>query len=211
MSRGVSKKSQQNSQAISQEPCRGRGRPRCDEAHQKILQAAYDLVLEVGFNDLTIEGVAAKACVGKPTIYRRWATKARLVMDAFLANTCQELTFSETASAREAIAQQMYQLVELMNSPRGQIIATIIGGGQTDTELLTAYRENWLQPRRQLAKQVINKGIEVGELRNNIDVDVVIDALYSSIFYRLLLKHAPLTEEFVDTLVDVMMQGLANS
>ncbi|MGJ5675242.1 MAG: TetR/AcrR family transcriptional regulator [Nostochopsis sp.] len=209
MSRGVSKKSQENSQPESQAACRGRGRPRCDEAHQKILQAAYDLVVEVGFNDLTIEGVAAKAGVGKPTIYRRWTTKARLVMDAFLAKTNEKLTFPETGSVREAIALQMYQLVDLMNSPRGQIIATIIGGGQTDTELLAAYRENWLLPRRELAKQVIIEGIEAGELRDDIDVEVVIDVLYSSIFYRLLLKHAPLTREFVDALVAAMIEGLA--
>ncbi len=78
MSTGKMKKSQTPTK-------QGRGRPRCEEAHKKILKAAYELLDEVGFMDLTIEGVAARAEVGKPTIYRRWKTKAQLAMDAFLS------------------------------------------------------------------------------------------------------------------------------
>ena len=103
----------------------------------------------------------------------------------------------------------MKQLVAVMTSSRGQMIAMLIGGGQTDSELIEAFRENWLMPRRNHGGQVFKRGIERGELRADVDLDVMIDALYSPLFYRLLLKHAPLTEAFVDSLVDVVMQGLA--
>lgn len=192
------------------ENCTGKapGRPRCSEAHQKILTAAYEMLLEVGFNDLTIEGIAARAGVGKPTIYRRWSSKARLVMDAFLDLTTSELSFPDTGSVKEDIRLQMKKLVSVMNSPRGQVIATIIGGGQMDAELMAAFRENWLLARRAECKKAWQRGVERGELRSDVDVEVAIDALYSPLFYRLLLKHAALDEEFVDELIDVVMPGL---
>jgi AcrR family transcriptional regulator len=200
MSRGIRKK-------VS--AARSPGRPRSDEAHQRILEAAYELMNQIGFSDLTIEAIAARAEVGKPTIYRRWSSKAHLVMDAFLAAINPELTFPDSGSVQEAIRLQMQQLVKVLLSPPGQIIAMLIGGGQTDTELIEAFRENWLMPRRKAASEVFKKGVELGELRSDVDVEVAIDALYSPLFYRLLLRHAPLTQDFVDELVDVVMKGLA--
>jgi Tetracyclin repressor-like, C-terminal domain len=89
------------------------------------------------------------------------------------------------------------------------MIALLIGGGQTDPELIAAFRENWLLPRRNAATEVIQKGMAEGELRADIAVGVVIDALYSPLFYRLPLKHKPLTLDFVDELVDVVMKGMS--
>ncbi len=186
----------------------GRGRPRCEEAHKKILKAAYELLDEVGFMDLTIEGVAARAGVGKPTIYRRWKTKAQLAMDAFLSAVTPEIAFPDTGSVESDFREQMYKIVKLMNSSRGDILASVIGCGQMDDELIGAFRENWLLPRREDAKRIFQRGVERGELRNDVDAEVAIDALYSPLFYRLLLKHLPLTENFVDELVDVVIKGL---
>ena len=186
----------------------GRGRPRSPETRAKILKAAYEMLNEVGFMDLTIEGVAARSGVGKPTIYRRWKTKSALAMDAFLEAVNPELAFPDTGSAQDDFREQMQKIVKLMNSPRGEVLASVIGCGQAEEELISAFRENWLIPRRKDAKKIFQRGVERGELRSNVDVEVAIDALYSPLFYRLLLKHQPLTEKFVDQLVDVVMKGL---
>jgi AcrR family transcriptional regulator len=186
----------------------GRGRPRSPETREKILKAAYEMLDEVGFMDLTIEGVAARAEVGKPTIYRRWKTKAALAMDAFLKQITPEIFFPDTGSAIEDFREQMYKLVKLMNSRKGEVLATVIGSGQVDGELMAAFRDNWLKPRRDDAKKILQTGVERGELRKDIDAEVAIDALYSPLFYRLLLKHQPLTEEFVDELLDLVIDGL---
>ena len=186
-----------------------RGRPRSPETRAKILKAAYEMLNEVGFMDLTIEGVAARAKVGKPTIYRRWKTKAALAMDAFLEAVNPELAFPDTGSAKEDFREQMQKIVRLMNSPRGEVLASVIGCGQADEELIAAFRENWLTPRRKDAKRIFQRGVERGELKEGIDAEVVIDALYSPLFYRLLLKHQPLTKKLVDELVDVVMMGIA--
>ncbi|MDJ0596582.1 MAG: TetR/AcrR family transcriptional regulator [Pleurocapsa sp. MO_226.B13] len=186
----------------------GRGRPRSPETRAKILKAAYEMLNEVGFMDLTIEGVAARSGVGKPTIYRRWKTKSALAMDAFLEAVNPELAFPDTGSAQDDFREQMQKIVKLMKSPRGEVLASVIGCGQAEEELISAFRENWLIPRRKDAKKIFQRGVERGELRSNVDVEVAIDALYSPLFYRLLLKHQPLTEKFVDELVDVVMKGL---
>ncbi len=188
----------------------GRGRPRSPETREKILKAAYEMLNEVGFMDLTIEGVAARAEVGKPTIYRRWKTKSALAMDAFLEAVTPEIAFLDTGSVKEDFREQMQKIVQLMNSPRGEVLANVIGCGQADEELIAAFRDNWLTPRREDAKRIFQRGVKRGELRPGIDAEVAIDALYSPLFYRLLLKHQPLTNEFVDELVDVVIGGLEN-
>ncbi len=187
----------------------GRGRPRSPEVREKILKAAYEMLIEVGFMNLTIEGVAARSGVGKPTIYRRWKTKAALAMDAFLEAVNPELAFPDTGKVAEDLREQMQKIVRLMNSPRGEVLANVIGCGQADEELIAAFRENWLTPRRKDAKRIFQKGVERGELREGMNVEVVIDALYSPLFYRLLLKHQPLTKKLVNELVDVVMKGIA--
>jgi AcrR family transcriptional regulator len=186
----------------------GRGRPRSPETREGILKAAYEMLNEVGFIDLTIEGVAARAEVGKPTIYRRWKTKAALVMDAFLEAVNPEIAFPDTGVVKEDFREQMQKIVRLMNSPRGEVLANVIGCGQADKELMTAFRENWLTPRREDAKRIFQRGVERGELKEAIDAEIAIDALYSPLFYRLLLKHQPLTNKFVNEIVDVVMKGI---
>ena len=188
----------------------GRGRPRSPETREKILKAAYEMLNEVGFMDLTIEGVAARAEVGKPTIYRRWKTKSALAMDAFLEAVTPEIAFPDTGLVKEDFREQMYKIVKLMNSSRGEVLANVIGCGQADDELITAFRDHWLTPRREDAKRIFQRGVERGELRKGIDPEVAIDALYSPLFYRLLLRHQPLSKKLVNELVDVVMNGLAS-
>lgn len=186
----------------------GRGRPRSPETRNKILKAAYEILNEVGFMDLTIEGVAVKAEVGKPTIYRRWKTKAALAMDAFLEFVSPEIAFPNNGSAKEDFREQMQKVTKLMNSSKGEVLASIIGCGQFNEQLIAAFRDNWLTPRREDAKRIFQQGIEQGELSKDLDAEVAIDALYSPLFYRLLLKHQPLTNEFIDELIDVVFDGL---
>ncbi|MDJ0600661.1 MAG: TetR/AcrR family transcriptional regulator [Crocosphaera sp.] len=186
----------------------GRGRPRSPETREKILKVAYEMLNEVGFMDLTIEGVAARAEVGKPTIYRRWKSKTALAMDAFLEAVAPEITFPDTGSIKDDFKEQMHKIVKLMNSSRGEVLANVIGCGQAEGELLSVYRDKWLTPRRDDAKRIFQRGVERGELRSDIDAEIAIDALYSPLFYRLLLKHQPLTDQFVDDLVNLVIDGL---
>ncbi|MEM7725085.1 MAG: TetR-like C-terminal domain-containing protein, partial [Cyanobacteria bacterium P01_A01_bin.45] len=120
-----------------------------------------------------------------------------------------EISFPDHGSVKEDFREQMQKLVKLMNSSRGEVLASVIGCGQSNDQLISAFRENWLTPRREDAKLILQRGVERGELKKGIDAEVAIDALYSPLFYRLLLKHQPLTNEFIDNLIDLVLGGLS--
>jgi hypothetical protein len=102
----------------------------------------------------------------------------------------------------------MQKLVKLMNSSRGEVLANVIGCGQADKELIEVYLKNWLIPRRKDAIAIFQRGVERGELKADVDSEVAIDALYSPLFYRLLLKHQPLNNKFVNELIELVMNGM---
>ena len=184
------------------------GRRRCPVAHQNILCAARTLLAEIGFADLTIEGIAERAGVGKTTIYRHWPNKASLVLDAFIEAATKQFPFPDTGSVREDLRLQMRRMIKLMNGPEGRTIATLIGGAQADAELAEAFRSRWLTARREEARQIIQRGKERNEIRADIDPEVLLDALYGPLYFRLLIGHAPLTPGYADKLVSLVMSGL---
>lgn len=183
------------------------GRPRSERARQAILGCTLTFLESKanGFADLTIEHVAAEARVGKATVYRWWPTKAALVADAFANNVVQRLHFPDTGSVQKDMSQQMQQLVRIMRSRRGNILAAILGAGQSDNTLNTAFRERFLKPRRAEAYLTLQRGIQRGELPSNLDKDMVLDALYGPIYMRFLIRHASLTPGFVDQLCQLVL------
>jgi AcrR family transcriptional regulator len=184
------------------------GRPRCPVTHQNILKAARELVEEIGFDCMTIEGIAARAGVGKTTIYRRWPNKASIVLDAFFEDVSPQTSFNDTGNVREDIRLHLRKFVKELNGPLGCKISMLLANGQFDEEMAEAFRTRWIEPRRNEAQAVIRRGIERGEVRREIDPDVLVDALYGPVYFRLLGEHAPLTENFADTLVELVMSGL---
>lgn len=188
-------------------PSRAPGRPRCPTTHQAILVAANNLLDEIGFTNMSLEGIAARAGVGKATIYRRWSNKASVVMDAFLAATAKEIAFPNTRSAREDIRRQMRSVVKVLNGPRGRTIATLIGVVQSDNELAEAFRTRFVAVRRGEAKAVVQRGIANGEFKPDMDLESVLDCLYGPLYFRLLIGHEKASAKYADQLVDLVLRG----
>ncbi len=188
-------------------PSRAPGRPRCPTTHQAILDAANNLLDEIGFTNMSLEGIAARAGVGKATIYRRWSNKASVVMDAFLAATAKEIAFPNTRSAREDIRRQMRSVVKVLNGPRGRTIATLIGVVQSDNELAEAFRTRFVAVRRGEAKAVVQRGIANGEFKPDMDLESVLDCLYGPLYFRLLIGHEKASAKYADQLVDLVLRG----
>jgi len=188
---------------------RSPGRPRSEHARQAILSSTLRMLQEGGFAELSIEAIAADANVGKATIYRWWPTKAALVADAFSNAADRELRFPDTGSVRSDMSQQMHQLARIFRSRRGRIVAALLGGGQFDIELLEAFRERFMLPRRREAYATLRRGIDRGEMLEGIDMDLVLDALYGPIYMRFLIRHDTLTDEFVTQLCDLVMDSVA--
>jgi AcrR family transcriptional regulator len=183
------------------------GRPRSEQARLAILRSTLSLLGKNGFSDLTIEAVAAHANVGKATVYRWWPHKAALIADAFASSATPRLHFPDTGSVRADMSQQMRQLVKVFRGPRGRIVSALLGGGQSDKNLIVAFRERFLWPRRQEAYATLRRGVQRGELRKNIDMDLVLDSLYGPIYMRFLIRHDNLTPEFIDGLCRLVLDG----
>jgi AcrR family transcriptional regulator len=186
---------------------RAPGRPRSEQAHSAILRSTLKLLGQNGFSELTIESVAARAGVGKATVYRWWPNKAALIADAFASSTTRKLHFPDTGSVRADMSQQMRQVIKIFNSRRGRIVSAILGGGQSDRDLIAAFRERFLWPRRREAYATLKRGILRGELHKDVDMDLLLDSLYGPIYMRFLIRHDKLTPEFVDSLCELVMRG----
>ena len=185
------------------------GRPRSEESRQAILRSTLKLLTETGFPQLSIEAIAADADVSKATVYRWWPTKAALVADAFSDSASDELRFPDTGSVQKDMSLQMRQVVRVFRSQRGKVVAALLGGGQSDPELIAAFRERFLWPRRRQAYQTLQRGIDRGELPAGIDMNLILDSLYGPIYMRFLIRHDELNESFADALCGLVLRGVA--
>lgn len=175
--------------AASDGPARRPGRPRSAESHAAILRATLQLAIEDGLAGMTIEAVAARAGVGKTTIYRRWSSKQEL-MAAAVRFIAHDLDVPDTGSlrgdylalARAAIGSLAPGALKLM--PRLMLEAA------DDPELFAVCREVLIDPRRAALRAILERAIARGEARAGIDLDVAIDVLIGPMIYRTLISGA---------------------
>lgn len=188
------------------------GRPRDARATEAIRRAALELGEELGFEDLTVEAIAARAGVGKTTIYRRWPGVWAVVVDAILADVTQAAPVVSRPTARESFAVSMRLVAKAFRGRHGRLARTLIGRAQLDPSLRKAIGDQWLTARRQLSREIVRRGIETGELRPNLDPDTVLDALYGPLYHRLLLPYdgdeIRLPDTYIDALIDTVFSGL---
>ncbi|MEK5058428.1 TetR/AcrR family transcriptional regulator [Paenibacillus shunpengii] len=185
-----------------------KGRPRDVTIEHSILTAAYDLLLESGFEEVTIEKIAEKAGVSKVTIYKWWPNKAAVAADSFFKGAASRLPVPDTGSVKEDILIHAMNLLLYMAGKEGKVISELIGHGQGNSTLSEVFRQYYVKPRRAEAAGILRKGIERGELSAELDVDSSIDLLYGPIFYRLLVTGEPLAEDKVRPIVLAAFEGM---
>jgi AcrR family transcriptional regulator len=185
-----------------------RGRPRSEAARTKILAAARALLEERGLPGLTVEGIAARAGVGKPTIYRHWPNAQAVAMDAFLEGS--ETGEAETGRglALPALRRQLAGIAAAFASPAGRSTAAMIAAAQNDSELAKVFRNRFIMSSREAGRALMLQAIDEGELRPGADLEVALDVIYAPLFFRLLIGHGPLDRGFTDALLDLALDGL---
>jgi AcrR family transcriptional regulator len=186
------------------------GRPRSDEARCAILDSTFTLLNEVGFNELSMEGIASQAGVSKATVYRWWPNKAVLVIDAFLRAVEPELHFTHSEPTLQSIRAQMTRLVNMFTGPLGKAIAAVIGAGQSEPEMLQAFREHWLAVRRVEARELVRNAQAAGEIRPDIAPDTILDMLYGALYFRLMVQHAPLSTDYIEDFFRLITPGMVS-
>jgi AcrR family transcriptional regulator len=189
---------------------RERGRRRSEESHRAIVSATQKLLVERGYRDVTIEGVAARAGVGKQTIYRWWPSKAALALEAYLAATDAPPAPPPRGSTRARVRLLLDWLVGVLERPTGgRVVAGLLSDMQHDAELAERFHVDVVPERRRAMLETLERARDAGELRTDADLGVAVDALHGAVFYRLLLSGEPLDRAFTARLADHVLGGLA--
>ncbi len=185
------------------------GRPRGKNAvsHAAILDAVYDLLKETSSRELTMDAIARRAKVGKPTLYKWWPSKAALVMAMFEERLNGAMEAPEAATAEKILRAKMTHLIREFNGLFGKVVADLIAEGQADPLILREFYERHIRGRRASTAADIERGIASGEFLPNTNPERMIDAIFAPVYYRLLLRYAPLTEEFGSELIDQALFG----
>jgi AcrR family transcriptional regulator len=184
-----------------------RGRPprEAAAAHAAILDAVYELLKETSARDLTMEAVAKRAKVGKPTLYKWWPTKAALVLAMFHERIAGRAPVPETATVEESIRLKTRHLIQEFNGLFGKVMADLIAEGQSEPDLLRDLSQQHMAPRRAATAADIERAKANGEFLPAMDTALVIDAIFGPIYFRLLMRQQPLTEAYGDALIDQVL------
>ena len=186
-----------------------RGRPRSQEADRAILTATADLLASRGLAAMSIEEIAARAGVGKATIYRRWPSKGLLALDAFVASFQAQQPLPDTGTLRgDMIAALTLWVRAVTETPMGAMLTGLIAEAQHEPSLRAAWRERVLEPLRSQHRIMLDRAIARGEIAATVDREVVLDLFFGAAQHRLLLGHLPLTDDFIAEVVDVILGGI---
>ena len=170
---------------------RASGRPRDPELDHRIVEATLQLLADGGYDGLAIEAVAASAGVGKATVYRRWAGKEELVIEAVAT-----LTEQPEPVVGACVRDELVALLEVIrrksdSSLAGKIFPRLLGASAENPELMRRYREQVLDPRRRRFLDVLERGVREGLLRADVDLDYAVDLLVGPMAYRNLIRTDP--------------------
>jgi AcrR family transcriptional regulator len=182
-----------------------RGRPRDPRTRAAILAAARALLEKGGLTAVTIEAIASKAGVSRPTIYRYWPNAPAVAMAAFLDASAAPTAGRTSRSPRAALRAQLHAVADAFAAPTGRSIAAMVAAAQSETELAKAFRNQFIASNRDAARLLLERCVEDGLVERPADLDLALDLVFGPLFYRLLMGHAPISRGFVDQLLDAVI------
>jgi AcrR family transcriptional regulator len=186
------------------------GRPRSTEADQAIVRAALELLLEGGYRALTMEAVRARSGVGKATLYRRFGSKEELVADV-VRHLHQDIAAPDTGSLRgdyDALSDAVLAAARTTNT--AVFLPRLLAEAAGEPQLHAIFYDNLVRPRRTAMLEVLRRAVARGELRADVDLELVVDILTGPHIYRMLISGGDVRQLFPPgELLEVVMQGLA--
>ncbi|TKT04437.1 TetR/AcrR family transcriptional regulator [Streptomyces lasalocidi] len=199
-------------EGADERPARGRGRRPADEVRADVFRAVGEVLLTEGIAGLTFERVARLSGVSKTTLYKWWPSKGALALDGYFHAVEQTLAFEDTGDIRADLLHQLRSFVRIMTTtPAGRVVTELVGQSQTDEDLATAFRTLYSSERRRLAGERLARARELGQIRADVDVQVLVDQLWGAVYHRLLIPDEPVTDDFVVALVGNLFDGVART
>jgi AcrR family transcriptional regulator len=181
---------------------RPRGRPRSEQARQEILETAYKLLRDKGFNAVGSHEIAQAAGVSSATLYRWWKSKEEILFDACFEHMKPVLAIPESRSALTRLRHYVLRAREFLVSEEGAVMARVLTGIHEDKRLRQMFLDRYVKQRRQIQRGIIEDAIASGELKPTTDPELLIDALSGPLFFRWLQGHAPLDRGFARSIFD---------
>ncbi|GAA3038682.1 TetR/AcrR family transcriptional regulator [Streptosporangium longisporum] len=185
---------------------------RSEQSRRAILTAAFDLVAETGYAKLTIEAIAARAGVGKQTIYRWWPSKGAVFVEAVLSmggGEGQDLSLPDTGDLGADLRQVLRAIVDEYNDPRLEAMSRALNLELLqDPSMNTEITERVMGPHLEATKERLRSAQRAGQVAADADLDVAVELLYGPVYHRWMLRTAPLTHAYADTLVEFALGAL---
>ncbi|MEV0719511.1 TetR/AcrR family transcriptional regulator [Asanoa sp. NPDC050611] len=173
-----------------------------------IYQATLELLLENGYDGLTIEGIAARSGVNKTTIYRWWSSKDELLATAFVRTRALKTAAPDTGSLRGDLLAVTTHVIELFGDPEGQrIVRAALNGLDRKSGLAEFVRQSTAEGLA-TEQPIFTRAIDRGELASDVDPATVIDMLAGAVWYRVFIRQIPLPPDFAERIVDIALAGL---
>jgi AcrR family transcriptional regulator len=171
------------------------------------MDAVYELLLEKSVRELTMESVAKRAKVGKPTLYKWWPSKAALILTMFHERLAGKMETPDVSTAEQAIRAKTRRLIAEFNGLFGGILADLIAEGQSNPAILEELYQRHFGMQREAAIADVERGKQAGEFPADTNPALLVEAIFGPIYYRLLLRFAPLTPQYGDALIDQVLRG----
>jgi AcrR family transcriptional regulator len=185
-----------------------RGRQRSLEAEASILKAALYLLERKPLRLVTADAIARRAGVSKATIYKWWPNKSMVALDAYLGGMTARVAMPDTGCAELDFTAQLKSVMAFYKSPLGKLFCQFIAEGQSDPGFLALFRERFLYARRDAARVMWQRGVDRGEIRKEIDGEIVLDLIYGPMVFRLLAGHGSLNDSESEEMVTAVFGGL---
>ncbi len=185
------------------------GPKRSGKAHEAILDAAQEVLADVGYQKATIERIAKQAGVGKQTIYRWWPSRAALFMEVYSSLAARHVTPPDGGSLSMDLKKLWKQLCSFYRkTAAGPALAGLLAEAQSDSRVAETFREEFLGRRRAVTLGILEAAVERGEVRSGVDLERTVDLLAGAVWYRLLVNGTSPTSKQVEELVDQVVQGI---
>lgn len=182
-----------------------RGRPRLPATDSAILSAAYALLEEEGYAGFSMEAVARRAGAGKATLYRRWNSAADLLLDALAGQTASIIPLPTTGKLELDLRQLLRASFRVLNTRTAKLLRSLMAEAQVDPGFKAKFRDTFVFSRRAGVRSILEAAVNRGELPTDVDREILIDAIYGVIWYRLLIEHAPLDNKCVEQILRLVV------
>lgn len=174
---------------------------------EAVLDATLDLLAERGWGGLTMEGVAVRAGTAKGTVYRWWSSKEELAIEALVAASAPYRPLPDTGSYRDDLVEVFRGIVRFLREPRARVVASLVFETSRNKALADALMQSLVNVRRAHLRDAAERAVARGELRPDVDLELLVDTGVGQLFFRFLVTHEPLPDDMPERLADLIIRG----